>query len=440
VRLLRLKSLLAWRTLKECCDLDASDFVEWEPDAAAVEAELARIGREAMSALEQYAISFPFICPGKPPPGPDEDGGPFCPPDSVPKPWPIVYVSHRWIAQDHPDPDGGQLRELQSRLGELLRQEPALGDWLVFLDYASLPQKPRSADDDAVFRRGLGILGTLLVCAGRVVVLSDGYADYLNRSWCFFEAVVGQRKLRFFPDQGTIREELQRHLAFLHQIPVHVYSGERRVLQTYTQDFSYEPNLREVEAIVAVFQHLAACRLTEEEDRAAIKQEMVTFLNGRKLSPFGRLLAAASRHGEISFVALDRQTLAAHSCRLYFEEPTWIRLKALEPSVQHRRLGLPSPNCIFALPRTAWPSASTPLDVTLAIEMVFDGVDDHGSFYKGFQDSSDWRRFVVHPLSMLQAEADPFPTIDHVMHTLLESGRQFCITEGGRHLYVLLCT
>merc|ERR1719330_1057663 len=69
-------------------------------------------------------------------------------------------------------------------------------DIAVFWDFGSLPQKPRSDDEDKRFREGLGscdmLYGHEISNVWVQTRLPDGFkgASYTNSGWCSFEAGV----------------------------------------------------------------------------------------------------------------------------------------------------------------------------------------------------------------------------------------------------------
>lgn len=79
------------------------------------------------------------------------------------------------------------------RLRQVLADCPALAALLdrvhVWYDYACMPQPPRSASDEQLFRRGLENLVPIQLL-GHTVVLLDDAEDYLGRGWCTLESLV----------------------------------------------------------------------------------------------------------------------------------------------------------------------------------------------------------------------------------------------------------
>jgi hypothetical protein len=58
----------------------------------------------------------------------------------------------------------------------------------IWYDFSSMPQSPRSPDDEALFREGLKCLNAIQVM-GRTAILLDEAEDYLSRGWCTLESV-----------------------------------------------------------------------------------------------------------------------------------------------------------------------------------------------------------------------------------------------------------
>lgn len=88
-------------------------------------------------------------------------------------------------------------RELWSRLqkletGRMASLLPAIRDnVLIWYDYASMYQTPRSDREEQAFRRELLLLNDVQSAAATVVLAGD--SDYLSRAWCFLEVCGGIR-------------------------------------------------------------------------------------------------------------------------------------------------------------------------------------------------------------------------------------------------------
>lgn len=102
------------------------------------------------------------------------------------EPWfnTTIAVSHRWLRPDHPDPDDVQYRELLALCDDL-----ALHDSQTFvIDYCSLPQRPRTPDEEGWFREHLPGFQSQFKYV--TLVLNTGAADYATRGWCMLELML----------------------------------------------------------------------------------------------------------------------------------------------------------------------------------------------------------------------------------------------------------
>lgn len=95
-----------------------------------------------------------------------------------------IAVSHRWLTTGHPDPAGAQYAEFIAACDRL-----RLHDAQTFLiDWCSLPQRPRSADEEVAFMRELPAFQ--MHFGRRVMVLNEGAEDYRYRGWCMLELMA----------------------------------------------------------------------------------------------------------------------------------------------------------------------------------------------------------------------------------------------------------
>ena len=128
--------------------------------------------------------------------------------------FPVATLSYPWLTKDHPDPRGANLRRVAKALRALLSGRysdgrpmiPRLG---VFWDFGSLHQHPdpangvmRTEEQNALFKQGLGCLGTLYSHPHTLVLRLTSFpaghktedqaegtnvAAYFDRGWCFTE-------------------------------------------------------------------------------------------------------------------------------------------------------------------------------------------------------------------------------------------------------------
>jgi hypothetical protein len=92
-----------------------------------------------------------------------------------------IFLSHRWATPDDPDPDKTQFNQVRK---EVLQRSKLCGYWF---DYSCMPQKPRTIDDDVVFKKHLYTLNDLVLNSDTWVIPSD---DYMQRSWCVSEYLM----------------------------------------------------------------------------------------------------------------------------------------------------------------------------------------------------------------------------------------------------------
>lgn len=375
--MIKLSALMTWTRFKECRQLPDTDYVEWQNAAA------------------------------------------------IPSAHRLVFVSHRWITPIHPDPDGAQLRELQQRLAALHQENHELENAVVFYDFCSLLQRPRTNDEEALFYRDLASLEGLSRQSDKFIILSEGYSDYKDRAWCFFEAATAGANVHYFDDQLRIRDDVQFFRDCL--------NDESPQITSY--HFSYKPDVNEAEVIVAAFQHLQACRVTNADDLPLIKEQLVVHFNNRRITAFGRLIIALNKFFNVEF-AIERtgrrKRNEAIVCKPFFSEPEWTRLPSIDDRA--RIMGGREGPSLFSLP----PETLTEINGFIPLlRLSLPGVTDMKRFLEEFKNCRDWKQYVVPPIAAL-GKRDCFPTIDHVIHTVLERPPGFFCSTDLRHLFFYL--
>ena len=126
----------------------------------------------------------------------------------------IAALSYCWISAEHPSAHGQAYIMAVRRFLQSGHGTHVVG---VFWDYASLPQKPRTGGDAAIFERALGVmgdifasvLGTTVIRHRAVAPRPEGldeasYNDtpYNSRGWTNFESAVSSEAIAraaFFP-------------------------------------------------------------------------------------------------------------------------------------------------------------------------------------------------------------------------------------------------
>lgn len=340
----------------------------------------------------------------------------------------IVCVSHRWITPDHPDPHGAQLRELQQRLRTLWNNDE-LRNCLVFYDYCSVPQLPRNEAEEAHFRSVIGNIDHLFSRAERMIVLSEGYEDYRDRAWCFLEAIIAEHRTMLLDDQDAIKRDLS-FLGIFHRAFVDLGIS---VVTAY--DVNYRMTATESATLTAVFQHLRGCRTGIAEDRPLIKQIMLDHFAQVRMPPYTRVVLALNRYFDVTFGVLTPDGFLP--CRTYFEEPSWVRLPPLESGgLLGAGDGEPS---VFALaPADHERLRRHAGQVVPALRLSLSGMDDLLNHFARFQQDEEWEQYVVAAASLYNNEDDPFPTVRHLVHTLLEKFPPLGGDDDPSRLYFFL--
>ncbi len=92
------------------------------------------------------------------------------------------FVSHPWIGDDHPDPNGKHIALLQEHSR---RQNDECFYWI---DYSCLPQAPRNPKEERFFQQTLPKIATIQ-SKGSTIAIVD--SDYSKRMWCYMEHFAG---------------------------------------------------------------------------------------------------------------------------------------------------------------------------------------------------------------------------------------------------------
>lgn len=127
----------------------------------------------------------------------------------------------------------GSLRGLLERAPVLRRLAEGVCLWY---DFASLPQAPRNAADEAVFQAGLRNLGPMQMM-GSTLVLVDLPERYLSRAWCTLEAIganVSNQNLVLLhaePRTTVIGAEVEQY--FVNMMNDRPYIVRRAILDTF---------------------------------------------------------------------------------------------------------------------------------------------------------------------------------------------------------------
>lgn len=107
----------------------------------------------------------------------------------------LVALSYCWLSPGHPDPHGHQLQTVGRIIGQRLDEiTMPLDDLAFFIDWCSLYQRPRTAQEDAAFGRGLGAVNVWYAHEETMVWLltkvPSGVVPYNLRGWPTFEKAL----------------------------------------------------------------------------------------------------------------------------------------------------------------------------------------------------------------------------------------------------------
>jgi hypothetical protein len=177
--------------------------------------------------------------------------------DSVYK-HPVLFISHRWEAIDHPDPNGTQLEKLKR-----------LRDCFLIYDYSSFPQKPRTPSEQVDFEDILHNMNKLIE---NVLVLRS--TDYLERGWCVYEYIVSAMKGSIVCDECQHGDfiALRDWVSTSAPIPVNPFHDSMESMQ---QNHIDQQILQTVNRILPIYAH---AKFTDEPDRAIVKSLLVRHL------------------------------------------------------------------------------------------------------------------------------------------------------------------
>lgn len=110
----------------------------------------------------------------------------------------LISISHCWLSTDHPDPHGEQLATLAIVVKQFLEAFP-IDDCGIFLDWCSLLQHPRSADEERSFHRARNEVHLWYVHQSshvwmltKVPCTAEIKLPYGSRGWPMFERSLSQ--------------------------------------------------------------------------------------------------------------------------------------------------------------------------------------------------------------------------------------------------------
>lgn len=88
------------------------------------------------------------------------------------------FVSHPWLSDEHPDPNGKHLALLQKHAREQKREV------FYWFDYSCLPQHPRTIEDEKLFQETLPKISSIQSKGSTIIIVDKNYHE---RMWCYIE-------------------------------------------------------------------------------------------------------------------------------------------------------------------------------------------------------------------------------------------------------------
>jgi len=192
----------------------------------------------------------------------------------------VLALSYGWLTAAHPEPDGTTFAAVL----KYLRAEPSARACGLFWDFASLPQKPRTAEQTAGFGRGLKLMGSCYasITGTAVLQLKDIPPRPSAYDGCVscFNVHASEVALRAeMSKYGTVRslevvgETKTAHIVFeSHDQAEHCVAGRKG------KDIDFAYNAREYEGVGArgwcIFEQgasqIAAAHLAAAEKQTAL--------------------------------------------------------------------------------------------------------------------------------------------------------------------------
>ena len=107
----------------------------------------------------------------------------------------LVSLSHGWLFQNHPDPYGAKLDIVKNIFGPQLKERFPRTDIQIFYDFLSLPQYPRTDDEEDIFVDAIGRMNSMYVYADVILFIE---VDLPDLDMTVHTATVDITKYTFF--------------------------------------------------------------------------------------------------------------------------------------------------------------------------------------------------------------------------------------------------
>jgi hypothetical protein len=107
----------------------------------------------------------------------------------------LVSLSHGWLFQNHPDPYGAKLDLVKNKFGPQLKERFPHTNIQIFYDFLSLPQNPRTDDEEDVFVDAIERMNSMYVYADVILFIE---VDLPDLDMTVHTATVDITKYTFF--------------------------------------------------------------------------------------------------------------------------------------------------------------------------------------------------------------------------------------------------
>jgi hypothetical protein len=107
----------------------------------------------------------------------------------------LVSLSHGWLFQTHPDPYGAKLDIVKNIFGPQLKERFPRTDIQIFYDFLSLPQYPRTDDEEGIFVDAIVRMNSMYVYADVILFIE---VDLPDLDMTVHTATVDITKYTFF--------------------------------------------------------------------------------------------------------------------------------------------------------------------------------------------------------------------------------------------------
>ena len=90
----------------------------------------------------------------------------------------LVFISHQWLFQTHPDPFGATLNLVKNEFAPKLRERFPSTDIQMFYDFMSLPQNPRNNDEEEeTYLAGANATHSIIIYSDVILFLDAEFPD-----------------------------------------------------------------------------------------------------------------------------------------------------------------------------------------------------------------------------------------------------------------------